>query len=186
MNPLILFGLLGAGGIFFMSTRTGSSDSGRLYNLPDIAAAEQKGNYKTDYDFYFESIAAKTDVPFALMKAHAIRESSLKPNAKADEGKGRYSYGLMQVLWTPGEDRFAKWGYYADNMQNGQKLFDIYTNIHIAGLIIKENLERFDGNLRDAINAYNTGVKESVRVAPANYVNDVLKYYTEIVGVSPV
>ena len=54
-------------------------------------------------------------------------------------------------------------------------------NTEIAAQIILDNWKRMK-NLRDIINAYNTGVKESVRIAPHGYVDRVLGYYSEILG----
>ena len=114
------------------------------------------------------------------MKAHAIRESSLKPGSFLADRRGG-SYGLMQLSWGPGNERFSKYGYSASDIGDGQILYDNDVNTKIGAQLIRENLDRFK-NLRDAINAYNTGVAYSARIAPANYTEDVLKYYSKIIG----
>lgn len=154
---------------------------GSLNDLPDVSANEQGGSWTRLYDDAFTRSGDKWSVPFALLKAHAIRESSLKASAYRMEPSGRASYGLLQVLWWPGSGRFVKYGYNDDLIGDGTLLYDPYPNTTIAAQLIKENFARF-GNLRDTINAYNTGVEESVRVAPGNYVNDVLKYYSKLVN----
>ncbi len=147
--------------------------------LWDIEPSEQGGVYKIDYDGVFESARDKTGVPFALLKAHAVRESNLYANAFRQEPSGKASYGLMQVLWWKNSGRFSKWGVSDDDIGDGTLLYQADINCEIGARIVADNLSRL--SLRDAINAYNTGVAESVRVAPGNYVNDVLKIYSTLV-----
>ena len=173
-------------GIGIYAYAKGGGVNGRLYGLKDCKPEEQGGNYKRDFDSSYERAANKTGVPFALLKAHAIRESSQKPQAFVNESAGRAdragwaSRGLMQILWWPGSDRFAKYGYPDSSLGDGSIMFQPDINCEIAAKLIADNLKACDGNLRDTINMYNTGVKESKRVAPFNYVDDVLEYYEEI------
>jgi soluble lytic murein transglycosylase-like protein len=188
------FLLIGLGILFFVSQ---TSDAGsildmskRLFNLDDVTPEEQSGGYNTDYDVVFESAAEKHKVPFALMKAHAIQESSLNPSAFMDENPksnpdrdGWASRGLMQVLWWPGSSRFVKYGYSDSDLGfDGVRLFEPELNIDIAAQIIRDNLKACGGNVRDAINMYNSGAKESVRPAPGNYTDKVYSNYLKILG----
>ncbi len=177
--PVILLGVVLIGGILLMSSKSiaGSATSG---GYPDVDPANQGGSYDETYDTFFYSNGQLYGVPFALMKAHAIRESSLKPGSFLPDNRGG-SYGLMQLSWGPGNERFAAYGYDAATIGDGQLLYDNDVNTKIAAQLIRDNLKRF-GNLRDAINAYNTGVAYSTRVAPVHYTEDVLKYYSELVG----
>lgn len=152
-----------------------------LGELPDVLPENQGGNYKRDYDFDFYNGCVNNGVPFALLKAHAIKESSLNHRAFRQEPSGKASYGLMQVLWWKGSNRFNIWGYSDDRIGDGSLLYDPEINIDIACQIIIDNFKRLK-SLRDSINAYNTGVKESVRVAPYQYVDKVLNYYSTIIG----
>lgn len=154
-------------------------------NLPDVDPARQSGVYKQDFDDAFDRATIKWGVPFALLKAHAVRESALDPNAYRLEPTGKASYGLMQILWWPGSNRFAKWGYNDDYIRDGSPLYDPYVNCDIAAQLIKDNWNTF-GNLRDIVNAYNTGVAESKREAPGDYVNDVLNAYSQLLGVEDI
>lgn len=176
-------------------------DKTRLWGLKDIEPGEQSGGYKTDYDIYFEAAADEFDVPFALLKAHAIQESSLKekafrnenPSGRADR-EGWASRGLLQLLWAPDKnnvlaknklyDRFKKYGYSGDTIGSGDLLFKPDVNTRISAQLIRDNLKSCGGSIRDAINMYNAGVKESVRQAPEKYVNKVLNYYNKIIGES--
>lgn len=156
------------------------------WNLPDIDSSDQHGVFKRDYDDSFERASAQTGVPFALIKAHAVRESSLNPRAYHSDGTVGSSYGLMQVEWNASgklANRLAKYGPYgADQIRDGSLLYDPDISAYLGACIIRDNLDWLKGNLRDAINAYNTGHAEAGGAAPANYVNDVLTYYGNIVG----
>jgi soluble lytic murein transglycosylase-like protein len=152
----------------------------------DVDPSQQGGSWDTSFDGSFQRSGQKNGVPFALLKSHAIRESALNPNAIRNEPSTSTrppsaSYGLMQILWWKSSNRFASYGYSDDFIADGSVLYNSEVNTDIAAHLIKENLNRF-GNLRDAINAYNTGVAESVRVAPGNYVDDVLNIYSTLVG----
>jgi len=193
MMPILL-GAIAVGGFILMS-KSGGSESAPARNfvelqsdsgLPDINPDSQGGNWTTVYDWAFSKASEVTGVPFALLKAHAIRESNLKVTAIRQEPAGNSrppsaSYGLMQILWWPGSARFEDWGYSDDTIGDGSILYQADVNCIIAGRIIDDNYSRLK-NLRDAINAYNTGVRESVRVAPGNYVDDVLKNYETLIG----
>lgn len=170
----------------------------RIYNLKDVSIGGQSGGYKRDYDFYFMEAADEFKVPFALLKAHAIKESSLNPKAYLDENpkrdtakNGWASRGLMQLLWANDKlttqklyDRFKKYGYSGDviSYSNGDLLFDVTVNLRIAAQLIRDNLQACGGNIQDAINMYNTGVKYSVRQAPGGYTEKVVEYYKKILG----
>lgn len=150
------------------------------YDLFDVSPDDQQGGFLKTYDQQMLEASVITGVPFALIKAHSIQESSLKPSAFRQEKKGA-SYGLMQVMWWPSSQRFQKWGYSDDQLAQGQKLFDPTINCFLGAMVIKDNLERFD-SLDDAINAYNTGVSVSQHSAPYDYVKKVKNYYQKILG----
>lgn len=173
----------------------------RLFGLLDVLPSAQGGSYKKDYDLFFDAAADMYNVPFALLKAHAIQESSLKAEAYRSENpqnradrEGWASRGLLQLLWANDKnnslatnklyDRFKKYGYSGDQIaiSNGDLLFSPKVNTEIAAALIRDNLNACGGNIRDAINMYNTGVKESVRAAPYDYVNKVMGYYNKILG----
>ena len=160
----------------------------RLFDLPDIDPADAGGNFKKDYNFIYEAAADKYGVPFALLKSHAQIESSENEKAFRDENPqknpkriGWASRGLMQTLFWPGSDRFVKYGYTSDDLDDGERLFDPSVNVDVAAQLIRDNLNACKGNVRDAINMYNAGVKESVRQAPLNYVGKVLAKYETII-----
>lgn len=160
----------------------------RIYDLDDIEPSEQGGNWSKELDLIFEDCADRHNVPFALLKAHAIMESSLNPMAFRDENPkkrvdrtGWASRGLMQILWWPKSERFKKYGYRDDMLDDGEALFDAHVNIDIGAQLIKENLVACKGQIRDAINMYNTGKKEAEFKAPYNYVDRVLTNYNTLI-----
>jgi len=152
-----------------------------LSDLPDVDPANQGGDYDNQYDEYFVSAKNRTGVPFALLKAHAIRESSLQPNVYHADTALKGSYGLMQIEWWPQSNRFNKYGYSDDEIGDGSLLYEPTINCFIGASIIRDNMAWLK-NLRDAINAYNTGTTEAKHPAPVHYVDDVVKYYNEILG----
>lgn len=183
MPFLILIGLgvilFGASGAFAMS-------GGKLR---DVSPDEQKGGFKKDFDQAFLRASKARGVPFALLKAHAIAESSLNPKAFRDESSGRSdrkgwaSRGLMQVLWWPGSERWKKYGHPDSELgSDGSLMFDPDINTDIAAALIKDNLKACGDNLRDAVNMYNTGKTEAQFKAPNGYVDKVLGYYNKILG----
>jgi soluble lytic murein transglycosylase-like protein len=191
LGVLALIGICGyelAQGTTSNNTSEGNSVVVRnnKWSLPDIDSTDQQGGYDTTYDESFEKASAQTGVPFALIKAHAIRESSLKPNAYHFDNSSEASFGLLQVEWGTASsiaNRLSKYGpYSADQLRDGSILYDPDTSAYLGACIIRDNLDWLKGNLRDAINAYNTGHAESGGEAPANYVDDVLTYYGKIIG----
>lgn len=173
---MILLIAIGLGGFFLASKQLVSNSN----DLPDIDPSDQGGSFDCAYDDTFYQVSIAKGVPFALLKAHAIRESSLNPKAYLQEPSGKASYGLMQILWWKNSNRFADYGYSDDQIGDGSLLYNPDINTIIAAEIILANLRDF-GNLRDAINAYNTGTSEAKHIAPHNYVNDVLKYYSTLI-----
>ncbi len=160
---------------------SGQSSAGTSKSLPDVEPENQGGTYKVLHDTAFYEAHLRTGVPFALIKAHAQRESNFDEKAyRYENPRQGASYGLMQVLWVKGSNRFARWGYTDDDIRDGSLLYLPDVNAFLGAKIIEDNLTRL--SLRDAINAYNTGVAEKVRVAPGNYVNMVLKVYSTLVG----
>lgn len=175
--PFLLIAGLAFLGVFFMGGGA----------LSDVDPSEQGGNFSTEFDSEFVLASQKFGVPFALLKAHAIQESSLNPQAIRQEPAtssrpASASYGLMQLLWWQGSERWSQFGVTDAEISDGTLLYDPQTNIDLGAQLIKANLRSCGGSLRDAINMYNAGVKESVREAPGNYVEKVLGYYNSILN----
>lgn len=182
MEPLLIIGALGA---LLLAKKDGTisevNASRPLESLPDVDPAFQSGKYNRTHDAVYKYYSERHGVPFALIKAHAIRESLQDPRTIRVEPSTKASYGLMQILWWPNSSRFKNYGYSDDAIGIGEILYDPWVNVDIACHIIKANFKTWP-NLRDAVNAYNTGRDEKTRPAPGNYVNDVIKTYETILG----
>lgn len=186
----MIFYLFGLGTLYYFyqngSLAAGFTSIGMksvdISSLADIDPSDDKSNYTHTYDSFFKAASDKSNIPYALMKAHALRESALNSGAYHFDNISRgASYGIMQVEYLKGRDMYSGYGYTDDQLVDGSPLYDLTINCDLASKIIRNNLSRFP-TLRDAINSYNTGKSEKDRPAPNNYVNDVLKYYSEIVG----
>lgn len=178
-------------GFIVLAFQEGKSVGKRLFNIRDVNPENQGGNFNKTYDTIYESAADEFGVPFALIKAHAEVESSQNPAAFLNENpqnkperQGWASRGLMQILWWPNSNRFAKYGYPDEKLGvDGVLMFDPNVNVRISAQIMRDNLRASNGNLRDTINMYNTGKKESAMPAPNNYVDKVLKVYNRLIGI---
>lgn len=188
MPILIIIAIFSTVFLIPFELRRGASMKSRIFGLIDIEPENQGGSFRKDYDMIIETVADEENIPFALLKAHGVIESSLNPRAFTDENptgrsdrQGWASRGLMQVLWWPNSDRFKSYGFPDVDLANGELLFDPYTNVHIAAKIIKRNLNACGGNLQDAINMYNTGKKYTEYRAPNNYTSKVLSTYKQLI-----
>lgn len=103
-----------------------------------------RDNSKTNLDALFQKYAGQTGVPWQLLKAIAMAESSLNPDAINEEGDGvggRASRGLMQIL---APQRLNVNGWTGDGPTGGvESLFDPDVNIHIGSQIIRWNMETY-------------------------------------------
>jgi len=97
-----------------------------------------------------EAAAAKYNVPVPLILGHIKQESSFNPKAyRAEPQINDGSTGLMQVLLNT-----------AKSMDPGatvEKLYDPAYNIDIGTKYISKNIQRYPGDIKSAIAAYNAG-----------------------------
>lgn len=102
----------------------------------------------------FAQASAATKIDQNLLLAIASRESNmglnLDKNWLGDNGNG---IGLMQI------DRRYHKQYAANNLPN-----DHFANVMKGALVLQDNLNRFQGNLKAAVAAYNAG-PDDVRLA---------------------
>lgn len=121
-----------------------------------------------------QGMSDRYNVPVALILAHAKQESAFDPNAyRAEPAIGDASYGLMQVLL-----RTAK-QFIPDIIAD--QLYDPETNMNVGVAYIAQNLNKYGGNIQDAIAAYNAGTAK--KNADGKYVsssgNTVVQSYVD-------
>ena len=110
--------------------------------------------------------AAKYNVEKALIKAVMRRESAFKPNAVREEPQiGDASIGLMQVLV-----KTAQWQMNDSNI-NRQMLFDPAFNVEVGTKYLRYLLNRYSGDLKKAIAAYNAGSAKYSSSGDGSFIN---------------
>ena len=119
-----------------------------------------------DMDTIFEEASAKYQISVDLLKAVAKVESSFNPNAVSSAG----AMGVMQLM--PGT---------AQSLGVSDP-FDARQNIMGGAKYLKQNLDKYNGNLELALAAYNAGPGNVDRcggipfTCTQNYVNKVISY----------
>jgi len=95
-------------------------------------------------------MAKRYNIPSALILAHIKQESGFDPQAyRAEPQINDASYGLMQVLLKTAR-------IFVSDAEAGQ-MFDPAFNMNVGTAYIAQNLNRYNGNIQDAIAAYNAG-----------------------------
>lgn len=139
---------------------------------------------KNEIDALFLKYGTLYNVPPNLLKALAVVESALKPNAIRNNPPNDVSAGLMQVLCLPGANGVCTNKFNVDGWQGMtlQRLLDPETNIKIGAQIIAYNLRTY--GYKRGIAVYNSW---SARNSPADgpfpndaYVNKVLSLVNKL------
>lgn len=127
-------------------------------------------NIKLDYDtavqygFFVEKYAKKRNINPNLIVAIIITESHAKIRAKSNVG----AVGLMQIYYDVWKNEIGI---------SEEELYDPETNVRYGTKILKYYLDRYDGNVVDALMGYNTGSRDKINM---NYINKVLNTYFKI------
>lgn len=137
------------GSIDFLNCGISKSDpSGGKWSPPEVKMSQLKFSSSKDaaksqafkpcakYSAHFEQASRNTDVPVALLMSFAMQESTCNPNI--DGGNGEI--GMMQL--TPDKCKHAD-------------CYDVEQNIEIGAKYFKSQLDKFDGNVIEALGAYN-------------------------------
>lgn len=116
------------------------------------------------YGFYVEVYARKRNLDPDLVVAIIITESHANYLVESSVG----AIGLMQI-------HYKVWKKVIDLSK--KELFEPKTNIRYGTKILKYYLDRYDGNVVDAVRAYNTGSRKKLN---PNYTTKVLNTYFNI------
>lgn len=136
--------------------------------VPDVAVAlpEQHAAAVPDtYDAKVRELAARFDLSPALIEALVWQESRWRPDAVSSAG----ARGLAQLM--PGTAR-----------ELGVDPRDPFANLEGGARYLREQIDRFDGNLEKALAAYNAGPG---RVQDANgipNIRETRQYVAAIMG----
>lgn len=120
-----------------------------------------------DLDAAFKGIAFVYDLPEDLLRAICYKESNYDVLAynHGDGGRTVHAFGVCQLLSSTArevslfEDTRCR-GDFRDRTSRSKEacvLFDEVTNISIAAAYLKQLLDRYGGNVYNAIAAYNAG-----------------------------
>lgn len=118
-------------------------------------------NVALRYGLYIEKYARKRNLKSNLIVAIIITESHANYRAKSYVG----AIGLMQIYYKVWKKEI--------NLSQEQ-LYSPETNIRYGTKILKYYIDRYNGNIVDAVCAYNTGSKKKLN---PNYTNKVLNMY---------
>jgi soluble lytic murein transglycosylase-like protein len=118
--------------------------------------APQSAVQPVTLDSLFKKYGAKYGVDWQLLKAIAMAESSLQPDAVRNNPPHDVSVGVMQILCLPGPSGYCSNRFNVDGWQGmtADKLLDPETNIAIGAQILAWNLRTY-GNPR-GIAVYNS------------------------------
>lgn len=160
---------------------------GTMINAAGVIVGQQNGvcaqvpNFRS-FDDLFLAYGEQYKVNPVLLKAIALRESTLNPQAKNEEDPRDPSYGLMQISCMPdGQGGCKAREFRIDGWPPPNGKADLYepaVSIRYAAEIMAANLAETRGNIWEAVAMYNSGT----RVDPV-YVAAVKKWYYLMGGV---
>ncbi len=120
-----------------------------------------------------QKYAAAENVPAALILAVIRQESNFDPNAyRAEPQIDDASAGLMQLLLGTAQSMNPN--------VTEDDLYDPDVNISLGTIYLRRQLDRYSGNIKDAISAYNAGsayVYDDGSYSNESYVDNVYNYY---------
>jgi soluble lytic murein transglycosylase-like protein len=107
--------------------------------------------HSTVLAFIFAAVGTEVGLDPALLSAVCKIESSHRTHViNQNDGKGGHSYGVCQI-----KENTARFVGFTGPV--AQLWYDPVTNILYAGRYLKYQLDRYDGNVKKAVGAYNTG-----------------------------
>ncbi len=136
--------------------------------LPDIAIADPAAHaagVPTRYSAKIHELARRFDLSPSLLEALVWQESRWRENAVSPVG----ARGLAQLM--PGTARYL-----------GVDSSDPFQNLEGGARYLREQLDRFDGNLEKALAAYNAGPGRVERAGGIPNIRETKHYVAAIMG----
>ncbi len=128
-------------------------------------AARQAGLVPAAYVAKVQELSQRFDLSPALIEALVWQESRWRPNAVSHAG----ARGLAQLM--PGTARYL-----------GVDPDDPFANLEGGARYLREQLDRFDGNLEKALAAYNAGPGRVIRAGGIPNIRETKNYVAAIMG----
>lgn len=136
--------------------------------LPDYAVADPARHARAippRYAAKLAELAERFDLSPALMEAVVWQESRWREDARSPVG----AQGLAQLM--PGTARYL-----------GVNPNDPFANLEGGARYLREQLDRFDGNLENALAAYNAGPGRVERSGGVPNIRETKQYVAAIIG----
>lgn len=136
--------------------------------VPDFAIADPARHARAippRYAAKLAELAERFDLSPALMEAVVWQESRWRENARSPVG----AQGLAQLM--PGTARYL-----------GVDPRDPFANLEGGARYLREQLDRFDGNIEKALAAYNAGPGRVERAGGVPAIRETRNYVTAIIG----
>lgn len=131
-----------------------------------VADTAQHGAYvPPEYAAKIQELARRFDLSPALLEAVVWQESRWNPKARSPVG----ARGLAQLM--PGTARYL-----------GVDPNDPYANLEGGARYLREQLDRFDGDVEKALAAYNAGPNRVIKAGGIPNIRETKQYVAAIMG----
>lgn len=146
----------------------GAVELGADYVVPHAAIADPSrrgADIPPQYAAKVHELAARFDLSPSLIEALVWQESRWQPNARSPVG----ARGLAQLM--PGTAR-----------EMGVDPDDPFANLEGGARYLRQQLDRFDGDLEKALAAYNAGPGRVIRAGGIPRIRETQNYVVSVIG----
>lgn len=139
---------------------------------------KDSSKWSDKYDSLFIKYANKFGLDWKMLKAIAIKESTLgeDPRVKNNElSRDGLTYGLMQIKYTTAK-------YYLPNLTLDELRYKPEKQIEAAAAFLGDLKKKFNGDFKKIVISYNQGETNTAkgRDFTGDYYPKVLKFYGEV------
>ncbi len=155
-------------GLETMGAAVAPVELGADYAVPGEAVADpwrQSAHIPAQYAAKVHELAARFDLSPTLIEALVWQESRWQPAARSPVG----ARGLAQLM--PGTAR-----------EMGVNPDDPFANLEGGARYLRQQMDRFDGNIEKALAAYNAGPGRVVRANGVPQIRETKTYVAAIIG----